>query len=53
METKRIDAYQHVRNSSCIYRRVGDTDVFEWNGYKRKEAGLIADIDHKFKPYYE
>lgn len=53
MKAERIDAYQHVRNPKCIYRRIGDTNVFAWEMYKRSEAGLIADMYDKFMPYIE
>lgn len=52
---KIIDAYQHVRNPNCIYRRVGDTNVFVWENYKRTEAGILYEIhiNEKFKIYVE
>lgn len=55
METKRIDAYQHTNNKHCIYRRVGNTDKFTWEGYTRTEYGILRDMemDGKFIPYEE
>ena len=55
MNKKRVDAYQHTRNKNCIYRRVGDTDKFTWEGYTRAEYSLIRDmeVDGKFEPYEE
>jgi hypothetical protein len=50
-QNQRVDAYQHIRNKNCIYRRVGDTDVFIWKKYKRRENGIIAVLHEKFEPY--
>lgn len=52
---ERVDAYQHVRNKSVIYRRVDDTDVFVYGDYKRSESNILLEIDYnkKFIPYYE
>ena len=55
----RIDAYQHHGNKECIYRRIGDSDIFEWvcpeKTYKRSEGNIRQEIDHfeKFHPYIE
>lgn len=51
MKKTRIDAYQHVRNPLCIYRRIGDTNIFQWENYKRSEEGILAELDEKFTPY--
>ena len=51
MKIKKIDAYQHVRNSDCIYRRVKGTAMFAWKDYRRSEAGILAELGEKFKPY--
>lgn len=53
MKNTRIDAYQHTRNKNCIYRRIGDTNIFQWDKYKRTENGILMAIeyDHKFKPF--
>lgn len=51
---KKVDAYQHVRNKSVIYRRVGDTDIFMWGQHKRSEENILTEIEYnqKFEPYF-
>lgn len=53
MENVRIDAYRHVRNKACIYRRVDDTDIFMWGENKRSEKNILMEIEYnqKFEPY--
>lgn len=50
---KNVDAYQHVRNKTVIYRRVGDTSVFTWEDKKRTESNILNEIayNQKFVPY--
>lgn len=48
----KINAYRHVRNRDCVYRRVPGTDDFVWREHKRTEAGIRAEIyfNTKFVP---
>lgn len=52
---KRIDAYQHTHNKECIYRRIGDTNIFVWSTFERTEESIRQEIvaNDKFIPYKE
>jgi len=48
----RVDAFQHVRNPSCVYQRTGDTNIFQWSKSIRHESNIYLEIiyNQKFKP---
>lgn len=50
---KKVKSYKHVRNNSCVYKRIGDSNTFAWKNHRRTESNILAEIElnNKFVQY--